>query len=73
MNQNRLLAILLSVLAVLVLAIGGLSAILLLGGDDNGGGATAGSGVTTGGSGGGSAGGDLTQPASGRLRLASTE
>jgi len=67
-GQNRVLAILLGVLAVLVLAVGGLSAVLLAsgsGGDDNG---SSGGGVTTGG---GSSAGVDTSPASGRLRLAS--
>ncbi len=70
MSQNRLLAILLSVLAVLVLAVGGLSAILLLsgGGDDNGGGGGGGTTTTTGGGGGSAA-----EPASGRIRLASND
>lgn len=42
MSQNRLLAVLLGVLAALVLVVGGLSAVLLLGGDseDGGGGTT---------------------------------
>ncbi|MCK9485752.1 MAG: peptide ABC transporter substrate-binding protein [Dehalococcoidia bacterium] len=68
MSQNRLLAILLSVLAVLVLAVGGLSAILLLGGDDGGGGGSG--GTTTAPGGGGSA---PAEAASGRLRLASND
>ena len=59
MSQNRLLAILLSVLAVLVLVVGGLSAVLLLsGGGDDGGDASASSGgggtTTESGGGGGS-------------------
>ncbi|MDA0270398.1 MAG: peptide ABC transporter substrate-binding protein [Chloroflexi bacterium] len=66
MSQNRLLAILLSVLAGLVLVVGGLSAVLLLSG---GGGDTTGpDGITTTGSG-----GNPTQPASGRLRLSGTD
>ena len=69
MNQNRLLAILLGVLATLVLVVGGLSAVLLLsgGGEDDGGG---GGGTTTGG---GSDGGSDVEAASGRLRLASDD
>ena len=67
MNQNRLLAILLSVLAALVLVVGGLSAFLLLsGGEDDGDGPA--SGVTT--SGGGS-GAEASEASSGRIRLAS--
>lgn len=73
MSQNRLLAILLSVLAVLVLVVGGLSAILLLSGgdDDNGGTASSGGGGTTTETGGG--GGNLAEPSSGRIRLASSD
>lgn len=51
MSQNRLLAVLLGVLAALVLVVGGLSAVLLLGGkgDDSGGnGTTTAGGKTTG-------------------------
>lgn len=75
MSQNRLLAILLSVLAVLVLVVGGLSALLLVAGgdDDEGGSATAsggGGGTTTQSGGGGS---NLAQAASGRIRLAGTD
>ncbi|MDA0256476.1 MAG: peptide ABC transporter substrate-binding protein [Chloroflexi bacterium] len=68
-SQNRMLGILLGVLALLVLVVGGLSAVLLAGGGDDdgdgGGGTTAG---TTGGDGGG---GDAS--ASGRLRLSGTD
>ncbi|MGE3960452.1 MAG: ABC transporter substrate-binding protein [Dehalococcoidia bacterium] len=74
MSQNRLLAILLSVLAVLVLVVGGLSAVLLLsgGGEDGDAEATSGGGGgTTTESGGG--GGDVAQAASGRIRLASDD
>ncbi|MEX2374724.1 MAG: ABC transporter substrate-binding protein, partial [Dehalococcoidia bacterium] len=68
MSQKRLLAILLSVVAGLVLVVGGLSAFLLLSDDGTSGGG--GSGVTTqGGDGGG--GGAVVQAASGRIRLAS--
>ena len=74
MSQNRLLAILLSVLAVLVLVVGGLSAVLLLsGGGDDGGDASAssgGGGTTTQSGGGGS---DVAAAASGRIRLASSD
>lgn len=72
MSQNRLLAILLSVLAVLVLAVGGLSAILLFagGGDGGNGGGGSGTGTTTGGGGGAVA---PAEAASGRLRLASND
>ncbi|MEX2373183.1 MAG: ABC transporter substrate-binding protein, partial [Dehalococcoidia bacterium] len=71
MSQNRLLAILLSVLAFLVLVVGGLSVVMLLsgGGGDGGDSAGGGGGTTTGGGGGGS--GNPSQAASGRLRLAS--
>ena len=72
MSQNRILAILLSVLAVLVLVVGGLSAFLVLGGEgEGGGGADAGSGVTT--SGGGGASTTANEASSGRIRLASTD
>ncbi len=69
MGQNRILAILLGVLAVLVLAVGGLSAVLLAtgGGDGEDGGGGGGSGISTGGS---SDGGGSTDN-SARLRLAS--
>ncbi len=67
-GQNRLLAILLSVLAVLVLAVGGLSAVLLLSGSDDNGGPT---GVRTGS--GNSGDGDGGSSATGRLRLASSD
>ena len=71
MSQNRLLAILLSVLAVLVLVVGGLSAVLLLsGGGDDGGDASASSGgggtTTESGGGGGS---DVAAAASGRISM----
>ena len=59
MSQNRLLAVLLGVLAALVLVVGGLSAVLLLGGKSEEGGGT----TTSGGAGG--AGGD----AKGVLRI----
>lgn len=64
MSQNRLLAILLSVLAVLVLVVGGLSAFLLLSGSGDGG--ESGGGGTTTQAGGG---GGLDRPTSGRIRL----
>ena len=75
-GQNRLLAILLGVLAVLVLLVGGLSAVLLVsGGEDSGP-----SGVTTGstdrdrdGGGGSESSGDGDSSASGRLRLGSSD
>ncbi|MBM3139724.1 MAG: peptide ABC transporter substrate-binding protein [Chloroflexi bacterium] len=69
-GTNRVLAILLGVLAVLVLAVGGLSAVLLLsGGEDAGGGGS--SGITTGGAGGsGTKGGRAAQ---GQLRLPSSD
>jgi ABC-type transport system substrate-binding protein len=51
MSQNRLLAVLLGVLAALVLVVGGLSAVLLLGGKSEEGG-----GTTTSGGGGGASG-----------------
>ena len=72
-GQTRVLAILLGVLAVLVLAVGGLSAFLLLS-EDDGGTASVGSGVSTGNSddsGGGGGGGGDASAISGRLRLAS--
>lgn len=64
MSQNRLLAVLLGVLAALVLVVGGLSAILLLGGksEDSGSGTTTSSGTSAGG-------GD----AKGALRLPGTD
>ncbi len=72
MSQNRLLAILLSVLAVLVLVVGGLSTILFIsGGGDNGGNGGGGGGGTTTTGGGGGAG--ASEAASGRLRLASDD
>ena len=62
-GQNRILAILLGVLATLVLLVGGLSAVLLLsGGDDEGD-----SGAD------GSSGGSSTAATSGRLRLAGAD
>ncbi len=65
MSQNRLLATLLAVLAVLVLVVGGLSALLLVwGGDGEGGGG--GTGIGTGS-------GSTSAPASGRLRLAGSD
>ncbi|TAK73204.1 MAG: peptide ABC transporter substrate-binding protein [Dehalococcoidia bacterium] len=66
MSQNRLLAVLLGVLAALVLVVGGLSAVLLLGGkgDDSGG-----DGTTTAGGKSGGGGGD----AKGVLRLPGTD
>ncbi|RLT33737.1 MAG: ABC transporter substrate-binding protein [Chloroflexi bacterium] len=60
MSQNRLLAVLLGVLAALVLVVGGLSAVLLLGGKSD-----ESAGTTTSGGGGGGAGGD----AKGVLRI----
>ena len=63
MRQNRMLAILLGVLATLVLVVGGLSAVLLLSGK----GGT--SGTTTG----NNAGGSGSTAASGRLRLPGTD
>ena len=72
MGQNRILAILLGVLAVLVLAVGGLSAVLLAtgGGDDGGGGVgESGGGVSTGDA---SDGGGETGNA-GQLRLGSSD
>lgn len=70
-GQNRVLAILLGVLATLVLLVGGLSAVLLLSGDT----ADAGpSGVSSGGGGDGDGdGGSESSNASGRLRLASAD
>ena len=50
MSQNRLLAILLGVVATLVLVVGGLSVVLLASGDDDGGGGSSTSGVSDGGS-----------------------
>lgn len=68
MSQNRLLAILLSVLAGLVLVVGGLSAVLMLsGGEDGGGGGSGGDGTST------SVGGNPSTAASGRLRLGGTD
>ena len=72
-GQNRIIVILLGVLAALVIAIGGLSAVLLLGGGEDGGApaASESGGVTTGGEGGGGAGdGGGGGGGSGRLRLA---
>jgi oligopeptide transport system substrate-binding protein len=69
-GQNRMLAILLGVLAVLVLAVGGLSAVLLISGgasdDDSGP-----TGVRTASA--GDDGGDAESSASGRLRLAGAD
>jgi len=72
MGQNRILAILLGVLAVLVLAVGGLSAVLLAtgGGDDGDGGGGGGGGISTGGS---TDGGGGSSDNSGRLRLGSSD
>ena len=67
-GQNRLLAILLGVLAVLVLAVGGLSAVLLLSGDSADAGPT---GVSSGR--GGDDDDDAGSSASGRLRLAAAD
>ena len=66
-GQNRVLAILLGVLALLVLVVGGLSAVLLVsGGDDD-----AGGGVTTAAPDGSGGGNVDSSAATGRLRLAS--
>ena len=66
MSQNRILAIMLSVLAGLVLVVGGLSAFLLLsGGDDAAGGA--GDGTST------AIGGNPEEAATGRLRLGGSD
>ena len=75
-GSNRVLAMLLGVLAVLVLVVGGLSAVLLLsgegGGDDGASASNGRSGVTTSSSDdGGSGGGGSEGAASGRLRIAS--
>ncbi|MPZ98849.1 MAG: hypothetical protein GEU80_05820 [Dehalococcoidia bacterium] len=70
-GQNRLLAIMLGVLAALVLVVGGLSAVLLLGGE--GGNSDDGDGGPTGVSSGGEDNGGDGASASGRLRLASTD
>ncbi|GMU39991.1 MAG: ABC transporter substrate-binding protein [Chloroflexota bacterium] len=68
MSQNRLLAIMLSVLAGLVLVVGGLSAVLLLsGGEDGGDGGSGGDGTST------AIGGNPAEAASGRLRLGGTD
>ncbi|MDA1145703.1 MAG: peptide ABC transporter substrate-binding protein [Chloroflexi bacterium] len=71
-GQNRLLAILLGVLAVLVLLVGGLSAVLLVGGGSDDGSP---SGVRSGTSDGGGSGdgGDGSSSATGRLRLSGTD
>ena len=66
MSQNRLLAILLGVVATLVLVVGGLSAVLLLSGDDEAGGG--GGGISGGGS---SASAVDDDDITNRLRLAS--
>ena len=72
-GQNRILAMLLGVLAVLVLAVGGLSAVLLAtgGGDDgdDGGGGDSSGGVSTGDASDGGGGTDN----SGQLRLGSSD
>ena len=72
-GQNRILAILLGALAVLVLVVGGLSAFLLLSDDGDGAasGGGSGSGVTTGATDGSGGGGGDDSAISGRLRLAS--
>ncbi len=71
-GSNRTLAILLGVLAVLVLVVGGLSAVLLASGKGGAGGtsSTSGGGITTGASGGSSGGGGSS---AGVLRLAGTD
>ena len=66
MNQNRLIAILLGVVAVLVLGVGGLSAVLLLTGEGGDGGSGDGGGVTT-------EGGGQQTAAEGSLRLANAD
>lgn len=66
-GQNRILAVLLGALALLVLVVGGLSAVLLLSGGADDGGGDLRSGVTT--SSGGASGGGVAESAS-RLRLA---
>ncbi|RJQ09372.1 MAG: ABC transporter substrate-binding protein [Dehalococcoidia bacterium] len=68
MSQNRLLAVLLGVLAALVLVVGGLSAVLLLGGksEDSGSGTTTSSGTSAGG---GDAKGALRLPGSDPVTL----
>ena len=70
-GQNRLLAILLGVLAVAVLVVGGLSATLLLSGDNSDSGSSDGpSGITTdSGNGGNSSSNGDSSSATGRLRL----
>ncbi len=79
-GQNRIIVIMLGVLAGLVIIIGGLSAVLLLGGGDDGDGSgpTAAAGTTTetggtrsgdGGDGGDAGGDEASAPAAGRLRL----
>jgi oligopeptide transport system substrate-binding protein len=67
-GQNRLLGILLGVLAVLVLIVGGLTFVATQGDDD--GGSDAPTGVSSGDGGGG---GDAPSTATGRLRLASQD
>jgi oligopeptide transport system substrate-binding protein len=70
-GQNRLLGILLGVLAVLVLIVGGLTYVATQADDEGGSGPT---GVSSdNGSGGGGSGGDAPSTASGRLRLASND
>jgi len=67
MSQNRILAIMLSVLAALVLVVGGLSAVLLLSGGDDAAGGGNGTGTST------AIGGDPEEAASGRLRLGGSD
>jgi oligopeptide transport system substrate-binding protein len=70
-GQNRMLGILLGVLALLVLVVGGLSAVLLAGGGEDGDGD--GGGTTAATTGGGDGGGGGNAAASGRLRLSGTD
>ena len=72
MAQNRLLAILLAVVATLVLGVGGLSAVLLLSGDSEDDGAGSGTGLPSGVTTGSSTAVDAVDPFS-RLRLASRD
>ena len=74
-GQNRLLAILLGVVAVLVLVVGGLSAVLLISDDStDSGGSDGPTGITTGsGGGGGGDNGESSSSATGRLRLAGAD
>ncbi|MDP2328993.1 MAG: peptide ABC transporter substrate-binding protein [Dehalococcoidia bacterium] len=67
MSQNRILAIMLSVLAGLVLVVGGLSAFLLLSGGDDAASGGDGTGTST------SIGGNPAEAASGRLRLGGSD